>query len=76
MFATSAEYAAGPLSHPAVRPDLPCRLGQTRRERSPIQKAIAADASATTHALPPSSADQTATSPSESAITANSVARA
>ena len=76
MDATRAEYAVGPPSHPADRPDPPCRLGQTLRDRSPIQKAIAAAASETTHARPPSSADQTATSASESAMNANSVARA
>ncbi len=46
------------------------------RARSPIHSARAPAASATTHALPPASAAQTATAPSESAMAENRMSRA
>ena len=73
---TPAEYAAGRLTHPVGLASFACRLGQTLRDRSPIQSATAPAAKATTHARPPESADQTATSASDSEIVANSPASA
>ena len=48
------------------------RQGHTRRARSPIHSESAPAANATTQARPPESADHTATSPSETAITVKS----
>src|SRR6476659_86516 len=73
---TPAEYAAERLTHPVGLASFPCRLGQTRRERSPIQRASAPAAKATTHARPPESAAYTATSASDTEIAAKSPASA
>src|SRR4029079_19603413 len=73
---TPAEYAAERLSHPVGLASFPCRLGQTLRERAPIQSASGPAADATTHAPPADSAGHTATSASDTEIAAKSPASA